>query len=74
MEDSLTNLEKILIQRGIKQKKIAEICGVSEPTVSYWLAMKSRRGIPHEARLIIASFLDIDPDEILNEVDLKQCA
>lgn len=61
----MTKLGEILKQRGIKQKRIAEILGVSEISVSRWVNGKN---IPQPKYILkLAKLLEISIEELINE-------
>lgn len=57
-------LDYWMAQRGLKNKHIAKLCGVSEQTFSKWRQNKTQPDI--EAALIIAKALSISVDQLIN--------
>ncbi|NYE07588.1 transcriptional regulator with XRE-family HTH domain [Bacillus niacini] len=51
-------------KRGLKNKHISKLCGVSETTFSKWRQNKTQPDI--EAALIIANALSITVDQLIN--------
>lgn len=60
------NLNRIMKERGIKQKQLAEAVGVSQSRVSEWLT-KSARPRTAEVENALAKFLGIPFSELMSE-------
>jgi transcriptional regulator with XRE-family HTH domain len=58
------SLDYWMEKRGLKNKHIAKLCGVSEQTFSKWRQNKTQPDI--EAAFIIANALSISVDQLIN--------
>ncbi len=56
-------------KRGLKNKHLAKLCGVSETTFSKWRQNKTQPDI--EAAVIIAKTLSITVDQLINGEEEK---
>jgi DNA-binding transcriptional regulator YdaS (Cro superfamily) len=63
----MTDLKPILRERGLRQKAVAQAIGVSEATVSSWvaaLASGNHERVPAEKAKRLASMLGVAPSVI----------
>lgn len=64
---TMTDLKAILRDRGVRQKELAVFLGVSEATVSLWVAALrdgQNRRVPAESARKLADLLKIEPGRI----------
>lgn len=62
----MNNLQKIRLEKGMKQDELAAILNVSQGTLSNWET--GRHDIDNEKLLIIAKLFDVSADELLGNV------
>lgn len=62
-EKIVVNIRRLLKQRGVKQTKIADVCGVSRPTVTNWFARRNFMRIEH--LVAISKFFNVSLDELV---------
>lgn len=67
LEVTMTGLKRIILDKGIKQRKIADVLGVRESTVSRWVSGRSHPQAPHLIGL--SNFLDVSPEKLLMGMD-----
>jgi transcriptional regulator with XRE-family HTH domain len=67
MEKSSTIIQKIMLEKGIKQKDLVSFLGESQSSVAKWLSAneKIRNDMPNTILLKIADFLKISPYYLL---------
>lgn len=66
------DLKQTIRDRGLTQREVAQRLGLSEPTVSHWLAhyRDPRRGhrITAEAAVQLAAILQVDPHHLRPDI------
>ncbi len=67
MEEPLTKLESLILDRNLFDYEVANAIGVVAPRISDWKS--GRRAIPPKHLISLSKFFSCQPDDILGYVD-----